>query len=286
MLRKQTLLLEQKPAISAPRLPWRIAIALGLLGLLILVLICAPLLSQYDPSVQQAQARLQAPNATHWLGTDRYGRDIFARVLYGGRTTLLASATALAAVVLIGLGLGILAGVYRGWLDLLIMRLIDTLQAFPFMVLALILTGFLGKGLNQVLIAIIAVWWVDFARVARSLVFQMQHDRSIEASRCLGAPMYSLIWRDILPRASGPILVLATFELGQLILSLAALSFLGLGVQAPQAEWGAMLADSRAHMLQAPHLLLGPGLGIFTLVFTLNLLGESLRDWLDPSDIA
>jgi len=258
-----------------------------LVGALLLLLIGgaiagAPVMTRHDPDRQVAAARLQRPSLEHWFGTDRYGRDLFARVLFGGRTTLVASGLALTLVIAIGLSSGIVAGYVGGWLDRLLMRLVDALLAFPSTVLALVVVGLFGTGLPNILTALVSVWWVAFARVTRSVALQARHEPAVEAARALGARHHTIILREILPRTAGPVLVLATLELGHLILTIASLSFLGLGAQPPSAEWGAMLADGRAYMLTAPHIIVAPALAMFATVLALNLLGEGLRDLLDP----
>lgn len=262
----------------------QIALAGGLLLLLIGGAIAgAPTLAHHDPDRQDAAARLQPPSQAYWFGTDRYGRDLFARVLFGGRTTLVASGVALTLVIAIGLTSGIVAGYLGGWLDRALMWLVDLLLAFPSTVLALVIVGLFGAGLSNVLIALVGVWWVSFARVARSIALQARNEPAVAAARALGARHRTIIAREILPRTAGPVLALATLELGHLILAIASLSFLGLGAQPPSAEWGAMLADGRAYMLRAPHVIVAPALAMFVTVLALNLLGEGLRDLLDPT---
>jgi len=268
-------------------LPLRHLPPLTVVGMVLLLVILgavagAPWLAQHDPDEQRPATRLQPPSHIHWLGTDRYGRDLFARVLYGGRTTLTASGLALAAVLVIGLSTGVAAGYVGGWTDAAIMRLVDVLLAFPSTILALVIVGLFGPGLTNLLLASVSVWWVPFARITRSIVLQVKNETSIEAACALGATPGVIVWREIVPRTLGPVLVLATLELTHLILVLAGLSFLGLGAQLPTAEWGAMLADGRAHMLTAPQLIIAPGLAIFMTALALNLIGEGLRDLFDP----
>ncbi len=162
------------------------------------------------------------------------------------------------------------------------MRVIDVLMAFPFMVFAMVFAALWGTGLANLLIAVVAVWWVPFARLARSIVLQVKNDPSIQAARVLGASGWRMGVFELLPKMIGSLLVLATFELGTLILSVSALSFLGMGALPPTPEWGSMLSDARAHFFQAPHILLGPALFIVLTVLSLNLIGEGLRDMLDP----
>ncbi|MBD2847677.1 ABC transporter permease [Paenibacillus sp. IB182496] len=254
-----------------------------LLGLLALLIFGASFITPYDPLEQRIAERLQPPGLEHPLGTDRFGRDVLARTLHGGQYTLIASAAALGGALGIGLLIGLGAGMMHGtWIDALLMRIIDVLMSFPFMVLALVVAALLGTSLLHLLLAVVAVWWVAFARLARSVALQARQETSYAAARVLGASRIALLVKELLPRALGPVLILATFELGSLILSIAALSFLGLGAQPPAPEWGSMLADGRAHMLQAPHILAGPALFIVLTVLAFNLIGEGLRDRLDP----
>lgn len=254
-----------------------------LLGLLAVLILGAPWLAPHDPLAQQASERLAKPSAEHPLGTDRFGRDVFSRTLHGGQNTLAASLAALAAALVIGLAAGLLAGMFHGsFLDVALMRLVDVLLSFPLMVLAMLIAALFGTGLFHLLLAVVSVGWVPFARLTRSVALQAKSETSFAAARVLGASNGTIIWRELLPKALSPALILATFELGSLILSLAALSFLGLGAQPPAPEWGSMLADGRDHFMQAPHLLLGPALFIMLTVLAFNLIGEGLRDRLDP----
>lgn len=263
--------------------PVSLLVGVVLLGLLAVAIWGAPWLAPHDPLKQQAAERLEKPSLKHPLGTDRFGRDVLSRTLHGGKNTLLASVAALCAALTIGLVAGLLAGMYHGsLLDTLLMRFIDVLLAFPFMVLAMIIAGLFGTSLFHLLIAVVSVWWVSFARLTRSVVLHAKNEVSFAAAQVLGASGATIMWRELLPKAISPVLILATFELGSLILSIAALSFLGLGSQPPAPEWGSMLADGRDHFLQAPHILLGPALFIALTVLAFNLIGEGLRDRLDP----
>ncbi len=263
--------------------PYRLWIGLTILGLLIGMSVFAPFLSGYDVAEQDSSVRLLAPSFAHVLGTDRFGRDIFTRVLFGGRTTLASAAGTMSVVFIIGTLMGTFMGLYQDTMfDIVWMRIIDALMAFPFMVFAMVVTAFLGPGIVNLLFAIAGVWWVPFARVSRSMVINLRGTTSLEASYVLGAGVPTIVFREILPRIISPLLVQATFELGCLILSMSALSFLGLGAQPPVPEWGSMMSDGRAHFIQAPYVVLGPALFVILTVLSLNLVGESLRDRLDP----
>lgn len=268
---------------AVSKLPFSLVAGLVLLAMLTIAIAGAPWFARYDPTAQQPTERLEKPSAKHWLGTDRFGRDIWSRTLYGGQKTLTAALAALAAALLAGVAVGIVAGMFHGSaLDTALMRLIDVLLAFPFMVLAMVIAALFGTGLFHLLLAVVAVWWVSFARLARSVVLHAKQETSYDAARVLGAGAWTIMRRELLPKAISPVLILATFELGSLILSIAALSFLGLGAQPPDPEWGSMLSDARDHVFQAPHLLIGPALFIVLTVLAFNLIGEGLRDRLDP----
>ena len=257
-----------------------------LLTILIVCVLGAPYFSHFDVSTQNAAEALQGPSKTHWFGTDRFGRDIFIRILYGGRITLTASTIALVLTIVIGLAVGIGAGYLGGLLAEITMRIVDVLLAFPTIIVGLVIAGLFGPGLINVLIAVIGIWWVSFARLAHGLVLQIKEEPFIEAAKALGARPITIMCREILPRVIGPVIVLATLELGSLIIWISSLSFLGLGAQPPSPEWGAMLADGRAFFIVFPHLMIFPGLMIFFTVFALVLIGESLRDLFDPHRIA
>lgn len=257
---------------------------------LLLSLLCAvwllPLLLPHDPSAFNPGLTLQQPSVSHLFGTDRFGRDIFIRVLYGGRITLSAGGIALVTVVTIGLFIGISAGYLGGIFGSIAMRVVDTLLAFPSIVVGLVVAGLFGPGLTNVLLAVISVWWVSFARLAYSITLKTKHEPYVLAAVAIGARPITIMLKEILPKTAGPIIVLATLELGSLIIWISGLSFLGLGAQPPSPEWGAMLADARAYFLVFPHLMIFPGLMIFLSVLSLVMIGEGLRDIIDPDQVA
>lgn len=258
-------------------------IGLVLLSLLAVSILGARWIAPYDPVKQIPSERLEKPSAQHPLGTDRFGRDVLSRTLHGGKSTLLSSVFALGSALVIGLLAGLAAGMFHGTIvDRLLMRLIDVLLAFPFMVLAMVIAALFGTSLIHLLIAVVSVWWVSFARLTRSIVLHAKNETSFAAAKVLGASSGTILFKELLPKALSPVLILATFELGSLILSIAALSFLGLGSQPPTPEWGSMLADGRDHFMQAPHILIGPALFILLTVLAFNFIGEGLRDRLDP----
>lgn len=258
-----------------------IALGAALLLAVVLVAVAAPLLSRYDPAAQGVGPVLAGPSAEHWLGTDRFGRDLASRVFHGGRTTLLATASAVALVVFLGTLLGAVAASLGPAVERTSRHVFDMLVAFPAIVVALAFVGLRGPSLPTVLAGVLAVMWAPFARLSRSLVRSALAEPSAVAARALGAGRWQLLRREVWPRLRGPVLVLAAVEAAQLIGVVAGLSFLGLGAQPPSAEWGAMLQEGRAALWSAPHVVLAPGVAVLLTVLGLTCLGEGLRDALD-----
>jgi peptide/nickel transport system permease protein len=265
------------------RLPWQLLLGIFLLALILVLILAAPWISPRDPTEQNPQIRLQSPNQQYWFGTDPFGRDVLSRVLYGGRISLITSSLSLTLVVVIGLSIGLVAGYVGGLVDTVVMRIVDALFAFPSIVLALVVAGLFGPGLTNVLIAIVSIWWVTIARVTRGMVLRVKQEPYVEAAHAIGLSSFRIIWRYILPNVLGPVFPQVTLELGNLILVISSLSFLGLGAQPPSPEWGAMLADGRSYFTVAPHLMIFPGFMIFLTVLALNLIGEALHDLLDST---
>jgi peptide/nickel transport system permease protein len=252
-----------------------------LLAAVTLLAVAAPVISRYDPAAQGVGPALAGPGPEHWLGTDRFGRDLAARVFHGGRTTLLATAAALALVVSAGTALGALAASLGSVVDRAARHVFDLLVAFPVMVVALAFVGLWGPSLTTALAGVLIVLWAPFARLSRSLVRAALAEPSAVAARALGAGRWRLLRHEVWPRLRGPVLVLAAVEAAQLIGVVAGLSFLGLGAQPPAAEWGAMLQEGRAALWSAPHLVLAPGVAVLVTVLALTCVGEGLRDMLD-----
>lgn len=256
----------------------------GALLLVIVVLAClgAPLLTTADPTRIDLPAQFQGPSLAHPFGTDNFGRDLFARILYGGRVSLGVAMAATTVVLAVSVLLGTLAGYLGGVPDGLVMRAVDLTLAFPRLVLAIAIAGTLGVGIWSVAIAIVAVSWAWYARLVRGMVLQVREEPYVVAARSLGGTTPRLLRRHILPALGGRIAVLVTLDFGYLILNISALSFLGLGVQQPTPEWGAMLSEGRLFFAEHPQLLVYPGLAIFATVLAANLVGDALRDALDP----
>lgn len=256
---------------------------LAIVAAAVLAAVLAPLLPLQDPTDVNLQNRLLAPSSQFPLGADHLGRDELSRLVYGARTTLRTAAVVLAVVFAIAFAVGTLSGYYGGWLDSLLMGLVDLMLAFPGLILAVAIAGTLGPSLMNVMIAMAAVWWAGYARLIRGMVLSLRHREFVEAARAVGASdkriMVVHIWRNIL----GPVVVLATLDMGWIILGITGLNFLGLGVQPPTPEWGAMLNDGRPYLQTAPQMMLYPGAAIFLVVLGFNLLGDGLRDLLDPT---
>ena len=256
-------------------------------GLFILVVfatvaLAAPLATTSDPEQTQLDQKLLQPSAAHWLGTDHLGRDILARLAYGGRLSLLIGFAAVGVGLCIGVPLGTLCGFYGGWLDLGVQRVIDVFLSLPGFLLALSLVAVLGVGINNVILAVGLGVVPAFARLTRASTLSIRHRSYVDAARAAGASGPSIIVRHVLPNALPPVVVQATLGLGATLLTAAGLGFLGLGVQQPTPEWGAMLGEGRSYIFSNPNLATFPGLAIFLTVLAFNLAGDGLRDALDP----
>ncbi|MDQ7858501.1 MAG: ABC transporter permease [Armatimonadota bacterium] len=261
----------------------RLALAgLWVVGLVVGAALLAPVVAPADPAKPDFTNLLQSPSRAHLLGTDDLGRDILSRVIYGARTSLLAGCVSVGLAVLVGLPLGLVSGYYRGPLDNFLMRLTDALLSFPFLVLALAIAAVLGTGLVKAMIAIGIVFTPGFIRLARGQVLSERERTYVEAARALGARDGRILWRHILPNTLSPVLVQASLAMAAAITAEATLSFLGLGTQPPTPSWGSMLNIAQAYLGRAPWLALWPGLAIFLTVLSLNLVGDGLREVLDP----
>jgi len=259
-------------------------IGLALVALLVVVAVLAPVLAPYAPDAQDLRARLRPPSRAHLFGTDEFGRDILSRVLYGARISLFTGLVPVISGLVVGTSLGLLAGFYRGWVDDLLMRVMDVLLAFPSLLLALAVVGTLGPGLGNAVIAVAIVSVPGYARLARSVVIAAREEEFVHAARSLGAHDVRLMVKHVLPTTIGPMTVQATLGIGFAILSMAGLSFLGLGVQPPTADWGEMLSRGRRYLPDSSWLLLYPGAAISLTVLAFNLLGDGLRDAFDPRE--
>ena len=260
---------------------------LGVFGLTVVLLLSvmallAPYIAPSDPARQDFSALLQGPDHVHLLGTDELGRDTLTRVMYGARISLSAGLVSVAAALLIGTLLGLVAGFVGGWLDELIGRIIDALLAFPFLILAISLAAILGPSLQNTMLAIAIVTTPAFARVTRAQVIAQRELEYVQAASALGAGSWRTLLRHILPNISGALIVQTSLAIAEAVLAESTLSFLGLGVQPPTPSWGSMLNTARGYLQTTPWLALSPGVIIFLTVLAFNLLGDGLRDALDP----
>ena len=246
------------------------------------IAILAPYIAPYDAIELDLKNRLSPPDRNHLMGTDNLGRDVFSRIIYGTRISLSMATVVVMIVMFLGIAMGTIAGYCGGIIDGAIMRMVDVLLAFPNIILALVIAGILGPSLTNVMIALSAIWWVSYARIIRGSVLSVKEKEFVEAVRAMGCSDASIAVRHVLPNVLSPVIVLATLDMGHIILSIAALSFLGLGAQPPIPEWGTMLNEGRPFMETAPHLMIFPGLMIMVVVLAFNFLGDGLRDALDP----
>lgn len=259
-------------------------VIIGLIIVLILVItaIFAPILAPYDPYQISLRERLLAPSIDHLLGTDAVGRDILSRIIYGTRITLLISIAAIGLAAFIGMFLGLIAGFFGGWLNTVIMRLIDALMAFPMILQALVITALLGGGLTNVIIALGVSLMPAYARLMCAQVMSVKEMEYVTSVRSMGAKNFTIMLRHVLPNCFPPLIVLITMMLGATILAEAGLSFLGIGIEPPTAAWGSMVADGREYLLDHPIVSIAPGVAIMMVVFAFNMIGDGLRDALDP----
>jgi peptide/nickel transport system permease protein len=259
-----------------------VLIGLTLLTIILLLVTFAPVLTSYNPELMTPAERLKPPNAQNLFGTDDFGRDIFTRVLYGGRVSLLVGLVSVAISCTVGTILGLLAGYFGGWIDALIMRAMDVILAFPGILLALAIVAVLGRSLPNVMIAVGISSIPLFTRIVRGSTLTIKQLDYITAAHALGCSSGRIIWWHVLPNVVTPIIVIATNSIAGTIITGAALSFLGLGAQPPTPEWGLMLAEGRVYLRNAAWVTTYPGLAIVVTVMTINLLGDGLRDVLDP----
>lgn len=258
-----------------------IVLFIFVLGLLIVAAL-ASYLVPYDPYEQDLNNALQPPDRVHILGTDRYGRDLLSRVIMGAQTTIYSALFLVAFITVIGTAIGMVCGYYGGILDSVVMRIADIFLAFPGMVFAIAVAGVTGGGILNAIIALACISWPKFARLSRSQVIMMKNMDYIAAARLAGSSTGAIMIRHILPNIIGSVLITAVLDIGTMIMELAGLSFLGLGAASPTAEWGSMMSNGRSMIQTAPWVILAPGAAIFITVVLFNLLGDTVRDVLDP----
>jgi len=259
-------------------------ICLIIITTMIILGILAPYIAPFDPNKVRIVRKYAAISSEHWLGCDHLGRDIFSRLLYGIRSTLFLSLLTMIITIIVGSVIGLISGYRRGKLDECIMRLCDIMLSFPSQVMILAIVGVLGVGIENVIIANIVVKWAWYSRMIRSSVIKYSRKNYILFSRAIGAPHSFIICRHLLPNVMSELVVLATLDTGWVILNISALSFIGLGVQAPTAEWGLMLSEAKNVMTQHPMQMVFPGIAILIVVAAFNMLGDCLRDILDPKE--
>ena len=257
-------------------------IGLAMLLLLIFAAVFANVIAPYDPVEQNLLIRLQGPSAAHWFGTDELGRDIFSRILYGARISLTVGLIAVSISCVAGCALGAIAGYYGGILDTVIMRISDIMMAIPSILLNISIVAALGTGLQNVMIAIGVSSVPAYCRIMRASLLSLKNQEFVDASRVAGSTDFYIIMHHIIPNSLAPLIVQATLKIGGAILSCASMSFIGLGIVPPTPEWGAMLSTGRDFLRDAPHLTAFPGLAIMFAVFSMSLIGDGLRDALDP----
>ena len=249
---------------------------------LILCSLFSECLTPYDPYLQDLTIAKQAPSAEHLLGTDRYGRDMLSRVVAGSRASIFSTLLLVTVITVLGTAVGVLCGWVGGLTDTVLMRISDVFLAFPGLVFALAVAGSLGGGLQNAIIALAAISWPKYARIARSQTLSQKETQWMKAVRLSGSGTGKIIWKHILPNILGPILVTSMLDIGTMMMELAALSFLGLGAKPPIPEWGSMMSDTRSLMTTSPWITFSPGIAIFLSVMIFNLLGDTIRDYADP----
>ncbi len=282
--------LRERPARSqsSSAMAWRYLRAnpLAMIGLIIVIFwffvsLAAPLIAPISPEKQDIPNRLSPPSAEHWAGTDQLGRDVLSRVIYGGRLSLPAGLAVIVVAGIIGTFVGALAGYVGGWVEELVLRLTEVFMAFPTIILAMAVAAALGPSLVNAVLAMVVVWWPNYARTVRALVLGVKTRDYVEAAHAVGARQGRILWRTVLPNCLGPAIVLATIDLGNAILVFAGLSFLGLGPPPNTPEWGRMIADGIEQFDQW-WIAAFPGLAIFSVVMAFNFIGDGIRDALDP----
>ncbi|RHW37679.1 ABC transporter permease [Lysinibacillus yapensis] len=257
-------------------------ISIGFILLVILISVLAPIIAPYDPVLQNRQSILIGPNGTHILGTDELGRDVFSRIVYGSRISLLVGFSAVVFSMIFGIFFGVVSGYFGGVIDMIVQRIMDAIMSIPSLILALFIAALLGPAIQNVIIALVIVETPRFARIVRGEMLRIRETNYVEASRSIGSSVFRIIWKHAIPNMGAPIIVLASLAFGQSIIAEASLSFLGIGTPPPNPSWGLMLSDASRFMETAPWLVLFPGLALALCVLAFNLLGDALRDFLDP----
>ncbi|AKB14748.1 Oligopeptide transport system permease protein OppC [Methanosarcina thermophila CHTI-55] len=256
----------------------------GILIFFILAALFAGYIAPHDPEKANLELRLKEPCREYPFGTDHLGRCILSRIIFGARVSLLVGLLVVSSSFVLGLAIGTLSGYYGGWLDEIVMRVVDAFLAFPSLLLALGIAGLFGAGFMNLVIALITVDWAGYARLARGSVLTVKEQDYIKAAKGLGAGDMHVILRHVIPNIISPLIVMATIGMGYVILSAAGLSFLGFGVQPPTPEWGSMLSEGKTYIRSVPYIMIFPGIAIMLTVMAFNYLGDELRDLLDPRE--
>ncbi len=259
----------------------------AIFGIIIIILFTliaflAPFISPYDPMEQNFIKSFKPPSAEHYLGTDEFGRDVFSRIIYGARISLQIGFVAVFISLIVGVSVGLIAGYYGGWLDMAVMRVMDLMLSFPYILLALVIMSILGPGIYNAMVAIGIVYVPQYARIVRSSVLSVKKKEYVMAAKALGANDFRIILKHIFLNSMAPIIIQTTLSIGRAIINAAGLSFLGLGAQPPTPEWGAMLSNGQDFLRNAPWIATFPGIAIALLVLGFNLVGDGLRDAFDP----
>lgn len=274
----------RKQKVKRTSVKTRLIIFGTLAALLLIGSIFSSHLTPYDPYLQDLSNAKAAPSMEHLLGTDRYGRDMLSRVIIGSRTSIYSTLLLVAIITAFGTAIGVICGWFGKWIDVILMRISDMFLAFPGLVFALAVAGVLGGGLQNAIIALAAISWPKYARIARSQTLAQKETVYLRAAKLSGSSTVKIIFKHILPNIIGPILVTAMLDIGTMMMELAGLSFLGLGAKPPTAEWGSMMSDTRSLITIVPWVTLAPGIAIFISVMIFNLLGDTIRDYADPKN--
>ena len=274
----------RKQKVKRTSVKTRLIIFGTLAALLLIGSIFSSHLTPYDPYIQDLSNAKAAPSMEHLLGTDRYGRDMLSRVIIGSRTSIYSTLLLVAIITAFGTAIGVICGWFGKWIDVILMRISDMFLAFPGLVFALAVAGVLGGGLQNAIIALAAISWPKYARIARSQTLAQKETVYLRAAKLSGSSTNKIIFKHILPNIMGPILVTSMLDIGTMMMELAGLSFLGLGAKPPTAEWGSMMSDTRSLITIVPWVTLAPGIAIFISVMIFNLLGDTIRDYADPKN--
>jgi ABC-type dipeptide/oligopeptide/nickel transport system permease subunit len=267
----------RRPVRTLLRQPWPLVVGSTVLGIVVLVLVLTPWIAPSDPTQQDLTQRLAGSSAEHWLGTDQLGRDLLTRLMYGGRFSVTIAGITLAICAVLGTLVGILCARVRGAFDELVMRVCDVLLAFPEMIVAMFVVSILGASKTTLILALVVGGWTPFAKLARGVALEVDARGFIEAARALGCSRRFIVLRHLLPNSLNPLMAHAALRFGHKLITVGALSYLGLGVQPPAADWGSMLAAAQPFLSQAPHLVVYPGLAIFVTALSVTMIGQGIN---------